>query len=525
MKKYSIGLDYGTLSVRAVILDIENGKQVGSCVYEYPHGVMTKTLEDGTVLPEDYAIADPADYLEGLKTVISGALKDAHLSANQICGLGIDVTSSSDVPLDENGNPLCFRTEFKSEPLAYIRLWKHHAAKNWAKKLEIAGAKTDWMKWYGSKVNCELLMPKVLELQNEAPKVWEATSVFCETAEWLCRFLTGTKYGSLMMAECNAFYMNGHYPDDSFFEEIAPGKEPASGKLITPKFRIGEKAGSLTKAAAEFIGLPEGLPVATPVIDSHSSALGCGAVEDGDLVAVIGTSANHLFNSGKNKCIEGIYSAVWEALSPELYGLEGGQTCFGDAFEWITGFCGKTNKQLMEECRNYGPGESGLISTDWFAGARTPIMRPELRASVLGISLGTKPCDIYHSLMEAVCFGTKRIINLFLDNGLAVKRLFAAGGIPLKNPVMMQMLSDITGLDVIVCTESQTSAHGAAVVGAAVAFGGNSVLKETGIRMAPEIQAVYRPDIQRKAQYEELYKQYLGLCKNTENCTFFKEIK
>lgn len=522
-KDYSIGLDFGTLSVRALVVNVQNGNIVGESVFEYPHGVMTESLPDGTMLPPRFALAHPQDYLDALYTVIPDALRKSGISGSEICGIGLDTTSPTAIPLDESRAPLAFTPDFASHPHAYIKLWKHHgSAGHWAKLLDSAKGTSEWIEYYGGSINCEFIIPKALETQDCDPLVWDNCSVFCEVGDWLCHELTQTPFGSSMMASCNALYFHGNYPSDSLFSEIAPDKMPVSEKLIIPTLSVGIAAGVLCSEAAARLGLPAGIPVAPCMIDSHASVIGCGASEIGDLVAVLGTSACYMLNGKTEAPVLGSCCVAWEANVPGSFGYESGQTCFGDGLNWVINTTAPheyfqeaerrglgLHELFQDKCASFTPGSSGLLVLDWWNGVRSPLKRPELSAVIAGLTLQTRPEDIYHAAMESLCFGAKRIVDSYLKAGQQVRKVYAAGGIAKKSPILMQMLADVLNLEVYICESSQTGALGSAISGAAAAGKGNLLsLMEV---MSAKACASFRPDLENSVKYSELYKRYLQL--------------
>ncbi len=520
--KYSIGLDFGTLSVRALVVSILDGSIAGESVFEYPHGVMTECLPDGTKLPAHFALAHPQDYLDALYTVIPEALRNAGVSGEELCGIGLDVTSPSAIALDALGTPLAFKPEFVSHPHAYIKLWKHHgSAGHWAKRIDGAKGATGWLEYYGGSVNCEFIIPKALETQDSDPLVWDNCSVFCEVGDWLCRELTGTPYGSKMMASCNALHFHGSYPSEAMFREIAPGKSPVSEKLITPKLSVGTAAGALCPEAAARLGLPTDIPVAPSMIDSHASVIGCGAADAGQLVAVLGTSACYMLNGKTEAPVRGSCCVAWEANTPGTFGYESGQTCFGDGLNWVVNTCATQeyhkeaeergvglHELLQAKCADFTPGSSGLLVLDWWNGVRSPLKRPELSAVIAGLTLQTRPEDIYHAAMESLCFGARRIVDSYTEAGQQVNKVYAAGGIAKKSPVIMQLLADVLGLEIHICESAQTGALGSAIAGAAAENGDLLTLME---RMSSKICASFKPNPSNSAKYDELYEHYLRL--------------
>ncbi len=527
MERYALGLDYGTLSARALLVNTETGEEKATAVYVYPHGVMSRELPDGTPLPPNYALAHPTDYLQALKSVIREVMATSGISQEQLVGIGIDATSSSLVPVDEAGTPLCFLPGFEQNPHAYIKLWKHHgqAALELADRLvAVAEARSEgWRSRYGGKFNGESLVPKSLETAAVAPEVYARCHRLLELGDWLTRVLTGEDVKSRSMAACNSLYDDeSGFPSPEFFGEVLPAAEGLGDKYASRIVPLGGSVGGLTAGMAEELGLCPGTPVSAAMIDCHAAVPGCGAGEDGDLVMVLGTSSCFLLNTSHKEGIPGISSVAYEAHIPGLYGCEGGQSCVGDSFQWFVENC--VPQSTLEAARQAGqdiysyleekaaallPGESGLLALDWWNGVRTPLLDYELSGALFGMELSTTPEEMYRALVEAACFGAKQIVDLYEESGRPVKRLLASGGLAYKNKMMMQILADVCQKEVAVSASKEPCALGSAVMGAYAADG-----KDFHQRMAlmcPPPQTVYRPDAARGEIYRQLYREYRSM--------------
>lgn len=518
-----LGLDFGTLSVRALLVCAGDGREVAQAEYAYPHGVMDRALPCGAALEAGFALAHPADYLTGLGEVVRSVMKESGAAPQDVIALGLDATSSTVLPLDADGRPLCFDARFEREPHAYMKLWKHQGAARQAQRMSEAARRLGetWLALCGGEVQCERMLPKVLEVAQCAPHVYAAAARFVELCDYMTFVLTGSERRSLPAAACNGHYISGSYPGEAFWREVDPSIPPVTQKLTGDFVPIAQAVGALTPQMAQELGLAAGIPVAAGMIDSHASAPGCGADRAGDLVAVMGTSACYLMNDTQLRAAPGIYAAAYEAHAQGLYGYEGGQSCVGDALDWFV----KTGvpRQTLEDAEAAGmdvhtylsvlaqelaPGESGLMALDWLAGVRSPLMRPELRGVMAGMTLRTTPQEMYRAWMEACCFGARRIVESYAASGMKIGRFFAAGGIARKNPFFMQMLSDVCAMPVTVCRSSQTGALGSAIC-AAAASGRLGDLAACTRRMGSAAQAIYTP--QNAAAYEPLYRRYLAL--------------
>lgn len=531
-KQYSIGLDYGTLSVRGVLLDIDTGEEAAVESYEYPHGVLSRCLPDDnkTRIPSEYALAVPQDYLEGLGVVVRNLLKNHGVKPEQIKGIGMDVTSATVIPVDEHGTALSMIPGFESRPHSYIKLWKHHGAKEYAERMErTAGSRgEDWLSLVGGKISCEMFIPKTLETQEQDPEVYRRCYTFLEVGDWLTWYMTGECTRSASMAGCNSYYRRSvGYPADEYFQAMNPALEPVTRKYKGTFVALGKRAGYLTREAAVIMGLNPGIPVASPMVDSHASVVGAGADQVGDMTAVMGTSACYLMNSHTGEGIPGIYSSVYEAHIPDMFGYEGGQSCVGECLDWYVKNCMPAayekaareegvniHTYLQNKVKDIPLKEWKLLALDWWNGVRSPLMRPELTGVITGFTIHTRPEEIYGALLESLCFGARVIIDTFYEAGHPVERLFATGGISGKSPLMMQMLADICGVEIRVCQSRLASARGGAIMGAAVSDRteqNSRALKDWIHKLGSPVEAVYYPDYQKRDIYEERYRKYRRL--------------
>lgn len=527
MEKYVLGLDYGTLSVRALLVNLQTAQESSSAVYEYPHAVMTRTLPDGTPLPNDFALEHPQDFLNGLEKVVPEVMALAGILPEQVVGIGVDITSSTVIPTDDKAMPLCLKPEFASRPHAWMKLWKHHGAIDIADRMvEVAKARGEkWLSYYGDWISSELFMPKVVETAVRDPEVFENTYTFLEAADWIVWKLTGKLTRSISMAGCNSLYRpDTGYPSKEYFKAAYPEAENVPDKLVGEMVPLGANVGGLTAEMADKLGLMAGTPVSSGAIDSHAGVVGAGAARIGDMVSVIGTSANNMLNAEDGPGIPGIYSAAPDANIPGIFGYEGGQNCVGDALAWFVDNCvphsyyeqakaeGKGIHQfLQEKAEKLRPGESGLLALDWFNGVRTPLMDFSLTASIVGITAATRPEELYRAIIEATVFGNKKIIDTYENAGCPVKRIIAAGGIPMKNAMMMQIYADVCDRDIYLSGSKQPSALGSAILGA-IAAGPEA----TGYTSTTELveglgkiaDLVYHPIPENVERYKLLYKQY-----------------
>lgn len=530
MKKYALGLDFGTLSVRALFVDIETGEEAATAVYEYPHGVMTEVLPDGTPLPPNFALEHPHDFLDGLEYVVPAGMKAGNIRPGQVIGIGVDITTATVLAVDEEGTPLSDYPEFASRPEAWMKLWKHHGAIEIADRmLEVARErKESWLNFYGDWLSSELFMPKAVELAVKDPEIFARTHNLIEAADWIVWKLTGEVTRSAALAGCNSLYRyDTGYPSKEYFKAVYPEAENVPDKLVGRIAPLGSCAGYLIPEMAEKLGLIAGTPVGVGMIDSHSAVMGCGAAKVGDMVSTIGTSANNMLNALPGPGIPGIYSAAPDANIPGLFGYEGGQNCVGDALAWYVDNCVPASyveaakaegvnihTYLQTRAETLKPGESGLIALDWFNGVRTPLMDFSLTSAIVGLSVRTKPEEIYRALVEATVFGNKRIIDTYEEAGCPVTRIIAAGGIPMKNSMMMQIYADVTNKDIYLCGSAQTCARGSAILGAAAAgpeVHGCKDIYELIDKLGKLSDVVYHPIPENVERYKKIYALYKQL--------------
>lgn len=531
MKKYAIGLDFGTLSVRALLLDIKTGAEAAVSVFEYPHGVMEATLPSGEKLPNGFALQHPQNYIDGLISVIRGVMSQSQTKPEEVIGIGIDFTASTVFPVRADGKPLCMLEEFVHEPHAYVKLWKHHGGEAEATYIDdvIKERGETWIQLYGGKVSSEWMLPKVLETLNHAPGVYEAADRYMEAMDWITWMLTGDETRSVNGAGYKAFYNHQTgYPSKDFFTAIdARMGNYVEDKLETPIKKLGETAGYLTAEMANTLGLSEGTPIGVPMIDAHCGVLGGGVTKPGEMMLVVGTSFCHHIMSEKDADVYGICAQVKDGILPGYFAYEAGQSGGGDIYAWFTENCiperyelearekGIGIHQLLcEKLNDYKVGQSGLIALDWFNGVRSPLADFNLNGLLLGMNLQTKPEDIYMALIEAAGFGTRLIVEEFEKAGIAIDSIVMSGGIPLKNPMLVQVYADILNREIRVCQTTQAGAVGAAILGVAAASSevtGYHGLTDIAEALGKKGEKAYTPNPENIDSYNKLYDEYITL--------------
>ena len=532
MERYTLGLDFGTLDGRAVLVNVKTGEELATAVYSYPDGVIDEVLPDRkTRLDSDWALQSPADYLGVLKCAIPEVLKKSNVSPKDIIGIGVDFTSCTILPIDKQGTPLCMKDKWKSNPHSWVKLWKHHAAEPYANRLKDIALKRQekFIHRYGDKISSEWMLPKIWQVLEEAPEIYEATDRFIEAGDWLVLQLTGQERRS----SCNAGYKaiwdkKEGYPSPEFFAALHPRlKNVAEEKLSTKIYSIGSKAGGLTLQMAQLTGLKENTPVAVEIIDAHSAVPATTVTQPGKMVLIMGTSTCHMLLSKEQKLIPGIPGVVEDGILPGFFGYEAGQAAVGDIFDWFVTNCvpasyeGEAKQKglniyrlLEEKASKLKPGESGLIALDWWNGNRSIFNNADLSGMLLGFTLNTKPEEIYRALIEATAFGTRIIIEAFVNGGLPIEELYACGGMPHKDRLLMQIYADVTGREIKVASSRQASALGAAMFGAIAAgseAGGYDSIEDAVTHMASLEKKTYIPIPENVEVYNQLFVEYRKL--------------
>lgn len=527
--KYAIGVDYGTQSGRAVLVEVGTGKEVATAVKVYPHGVMDKYLPDGvTKLEPDWALQHPQDYLDVLSETISAVLKKSGIKAEDVIGVGIDFTACTMLPTYKDGTPLCFDEDLKSKPHSYVKLWKHHAAQEEANQLnKIAEERGEnFLKLYGGKISSEWMIPKIFQIVHEAPDIYDLADRFMEATDWVVFQLTGQEKRNSCTAGYKAiWHKQAGYPSKDFFKALDPKLENlVEEKLSTNIYPIGSKAGEITPHAAELTGLKIGTAVAVGNVDAHVSVPALGMTEAGNMLMIMGTSTCHVMLGTEEKLVPGMCGVVEDGIIPGLLGYEAGQSCVGDHFEWFVENCvpASLTKEaeernldihglLTEKAAKLQAGESGLIALDWWNGNRSVLVDVDLTGMILGCTLLTKPEEIYRALIEATAYGTRKIIETFEENGVPIRGLYAAGGIAEKNKLMMQIYADVTNREIRISASAQTPALGSAMFGAVVAGqekGGYDTIVEAAKHMGQVKEDYYKPNIDNVETYDLLYAEY-----------------
>ena len=523
---YTLGIDFGTLSARAVLVSVITGETVCSCEYVYPHGILSR-LMDGTSLEGEWAIQLPGDYRSALFAVIRDLIAAAGIDEKQVIGLGIDTTCCTILPVDADGTPMCETEKYRSSPHAYVTLWKHHGAQEDANRIEQLEreSKVPWLRKFGGHVNCEDFYPKAAQIAREAPTLFDECDRLLNLGDWLVRLLTGNDVRSYQTAAYKTWYdtERGDVPE-SFLSAILPGFERILDKFPKNTVMLGDCAGTLSAEAAALTGLAEGTPVSAAAIDSHAALFGCRICRPGDAVMSVGTSSVCIVQSDFYTEIDGINGVCADGTFPGLYSYEGGQAAVGDMFAWFAENC--VCEEYRQEARERGvgvqtlltekafgkrPGQTGLVALDWINGVRSTLMNFDLSGLICGVRLGTKPEDIYRALLEASAFGARKIISAFEESGVSINAVYASGGIPGKNPELMQLYADVLRRDISILDVPYSGAVGSALLGLAAAGDGSASLVSLAEKFKGKAKKVYHPNVENSAVYDELYRIYSQL--------------
>jgi L-ribulokinase len=532
MTKYAIGIDFGTESGRAVLVDVADGREVATAVHPYAHGVIDERLPgSGIHLEPDWALQDPNDYLEVFKHAVPAVLQQSGVSPDDVIGIGIDFTACTMLPTLANGTPLRFLPQWRDHPHAWVKLWKHHAAQPEANKLNQIATELgyDFLDRYGGKISSEWFVPKVMQILDEDPEVYEAAERLIEGADWVIWQLTGVETRNLTTAGYKGLWSKREgFPPNEFFKALDPRLENLVDEKMSRQIaELGQKAGGLTAEAAHWTGLRPGTAVAVANVDAHVAVPAVTVTEPGRMVIIMGTSNCHMVLGQEEHIVPGMCGYVEDGIVPGLFGYEAGQSCVGDHFAWFTEHCvpaayereaaarGVSIHELLEEkAARLRPGESGLLALDWWNGNRSVLVDVDLTGLLLGATLATKPEEIYRALIEATAYGTRMIIETFAASGVPVHEIVATGGLPDRNKLLMQIYADVSGRPIKVGASGQGPALGSAMHGAVAAgsaTGGYDSIVEAAQHMARLRDEEYIPNPAAKAVYDQLYAEYVTL--------------
>ncbi|HEX2621918.1 MAG TPA: ribulokinase [Phototrophicaceae bacterium] len=527
MAKYTIGIDFGTESGRALLVDTSNGQEIATAVHPYSNGVIDQHLPHlDKTLPPDWALQDPLDYVEVVKQTIPAVLKQSGINPADVVGVGIDFTACTMLPTLKDGTPLSATAQWRDNPHAWVKLWKHHAGQPQADQINETARKMGqvWLDRYGGKISSEWFFSKALQILQEAPEVYRAADRLIEAADWIIWQMTGVETRNTCTAGYKAMVQDEGYPERAYFAALHPDfADVVDTKMSRDLARLGAKAGGLTKQFADWTGLPEGIAVAVANVDAHVSAPAVKATRAGTMVMIMGTSTCHILSGESFQTVEGMCGVVRDGIIPGLYGYEAGQSGVGDIFAWFVNNAvppeyheaAKQAKMdlhqyLEHEAAKQKVGEHGLIALDWWNGNRSTLVDVNLSGLLVGATLATRAPDIYRAMIESTAYGTRVIIEAFEQRGVPVTELVAAGGLPDKNALLRQIYADVTGRTIKLAGSPQTPALGSAMH-AAVAAGVYPDIHAAADHMGKLKDEVVTPIAENQKIYDQLYADYKTL--------------
>jgi L-ribulokinase len=522
---YSLGLDFGTESVRALLVDVRDGQEVATAVASYPHGVVDESLPNGVRLPLDWALQDADDYWTALESIVPTVLREAGVSPEEVIGIGVDFTACTLVPTTAQGVPLSRDPELRGLPHAWTKLWKHHGAERYAERINALAEERNerFLDRYGRKVSSEWLHAKAWQFLDEAPKLYARAECLVEGGDWVVWQLTGQLSRSACQAGYKASWSRADgYPSPKFLAALDPRLSTLEqDKLRGEVLPVGRRAGSLTSEAAARLGLNPGVAVAVSIIDAHAALPAAGVSGPGKMLIILGTSGCHIVLGAEDRSFPGIQGVVQDGVLPGFFGYEAGQPATGDILAWYTrrGAPAEVateaerrgvtvHEVLTERAAALRPGETGLLALDWWNGNRSVLMDADLSGVLVGLTLDTRPEQIYRALIEGTAFGTRIILENFERHGVVIEEIIAAGGLAERNELLMQIYADVTGRPISVARSGQACALGAAIFGAVAAgaeSGGYEALPDAVASMGGVKERSYRPDPAAHARYTELY--------------------
>lgn len=498
--RYLIGLDFGTLSVRGVLIDADSGMALDHHASAYRQGVMSGSLSSRKALPPGFALQDAGDYLVAAQEVLTRLGRGRH-----ILSIGLDFTASSPLPAKADGTPLS--ELMPDEPHAYVKLWKHSAAQGYADTINAAGG--SFLDDFGGRLSGEWLLAKAAQVANEAPAIWAATDRFIEAGDWMVMRLTGREVRNLGFAAYKAQYSTtAGYPED-----LVPGLQD---RLAGP-YPAGSPAGELSDDWKRLTGIKGPAIVAVAIIDSHAVLPAVGAVEDGTVVGALGTSAAYLFLTNRRLALPtGLEGMAHDGSLPGLWLYESGQAAFGDILAWFVrtfprgADLSASFAAYNAEAAQLTPGDNHLVGLDWWNGNRVPYADSRLSGLLMGLGLDTTAAGIYRALMEALCYGARQIFELASAGGLDMRRVVMTSGLAESNPLLVSIMADVLGREIELPTIAHATAVGAAIHGA-VAGGVVTGFADGAARFGARSRRQFRPDPERSARYQPLFATYCEL--------------
>jgi len=524
---YTIGIDFGTLSGRALLVDTRDGTEVATAVHDYANAVIDQQLPHNQKrLPPEWALQDPLDYIEVFKQTIPAVLNKSGVNPEDVLGIGIDFTACTMLPVKADGKPLSAMDEWRDNPHAWVKLWKHHASQPQADQINETARKMgeSWLDRYGGKISSEWFFSKALQILQEAPEVYHAADRLIEAADWVVWQLTGNETRNACTAGYKAIVQEGHYPSKEYFAALHPDfADVVETKMSTDFAQLGDKAGELTQEMAAVTGLKAGIAVAVANVDAHVTAPAVKATDPGVMVMIMGTSTCHIISDDNLQDVDGMCGVVNGGIIPGLYGYEAGQSGVGDIFAWFVDHAVPAqyhdaaeaagmhiHDYLEQEAAKQAVGAHGLVALDWWNGNRSTLVDADLSGMLIGMTLATRAPDIYRALIESTAFGTREIIEAFEARGIEVKELVAAGGLPEKNALLRQIYADVTGRSFKLAGSGQAPALGSAMH-AAVAADIYPNIQAAADKMGKLKDEIVTPIAENTVVYDKLYAEYKTL--------------
>lgn len=527
-----MGIDCGTQSARAVIVRVKDGSIVSDFAMAYPHGILSETLPDGTILPKGFVLCLAEDYLEVLPVIVKGVLKKAGIPAERLIGIGVDATSCTVVPCTKDGTPLALLPGYRQNPHAYIKLWKHHDVKKQAEEIERVAARRGerFLAYYGGSVSCEWMLPKVLQIYEEDRELFDRTTHYVDLCDWLTWRLTGRLTRSVNSAGFKGLWSarDGDISRE-FLDELYEGFGEAYHRKVLsgPVLLSGALCGYLSRTGADWLGLPAGLAVSAGMMDGHACVVSMGMKHAGEMALIVGTSNAIPILGDRLSAIKGFCGVVRDGIIPGFYGYTAGQIATGDMLDWYIN--NMASAQYHEEAKRQGislhallskkaeksrPEKNSLTILDWWNGNRSILCDQQLTGTIWGLTLSTRPEEIYCAMLQGIACGTRIIMEQGRECGIDIRKVFACGGIPRKDPFFMQQYANILNISVYAANETNSSAHGSAVCAAAAAgkaAGGYGSLIEAMEQMRMKDLIEYRPQQAYREDYEAIYRRYCRL--------------
>jgi len=525
-EKYVVGVDFGTLSGRALLVRVSDGAEIASAVHEYKHAVLEDLLpKSGKKLPPDWALQVPSDYVDVLKITVPAVLTSSGIDPHDVIGIATDFTACTVLPVTEDGTPLSELPQFESNPHAYIKLWKHHAAQPHADRInELAHARAEkWISRYGGKISSEWEFAKALQVLEESPEIYEGMRYWIEAADWIVWQLSGSYVRNICTAGYKGIYQDGAYPSPEYLGAL----NPKFSDFVTTKLEhtlgdLGAKAGTLSAEAAQWTGLPEGIAVAVGNVDAHVTSAAANAVNPGQMVAIMGTSTCHVMVSDRLAEVPGMCGVVPGGIVSGKLGYEAGQSGVGDIFGWFAH--NFVPQEYAEQAKKEGKdihtylsdlaieqpvGGHGLVALDWQSGNRSTLVDHQLSGLIIGLTLSTRPEEIYRAIVESTAFGARKIVETFNSSGVPVTEFIAAGGL-IKNKFVMQIYADVLNMPITIIRSAQGPALGSAIH-AAVAAGAHKDVVAASAVMGGVEQFKFTPNPDNTTVYDQLYRHYNSL--------------